>query len=58
MHIQGKINLETSENDFLGKSDFSDTIEIRRQGVYLDVSQTKHNIMQIKTPDYMPKVNT
>ena len=28
VHIQGKINLETSEYDFQGKTDFSDTIEI------------------------------
>ena len=58
MHIQGKINLETSTYDFFGKTDFSDTEEIRYEGVYLDVSQTKHDIMQMKTPDYMPTVNT
>ena len=58
MHIRGKINVETSEYDFLGKTDFSDTVEIRYQGVYLDASQTKHAIKEMKTPDYMPKVNT
>ena len=58
MHIRGKINLETSEYDFLGKADFSDTVEIRQQGVYLDVSRTKHDIIQMKAPDYMLKVNT
>ena len=29
VHIRGKINLETSECDFLGKTDFLDTVEIR-----------------------------
>ena len=29
VHIRGKINLETSEHDFLGKADFSDTVGIR-----------------------------
>ena len=36
----------------------SDNVEIRWLGVYIDVSQTKHGIMQVKTPDYMPRVNT
>ena len=40
------------------KTDFSDTVEICYQGVYIDVSQTKHVIMQMKTLDYMLKVNT
>ena len=52
------ITLETSEHAFLGKTDFSDTVEIRWYGVYIDVSQTKHGIMQEKTFDYMPRVNT
>ena len=52
------MNLETSEHAFLGKTDFSDTVEIRWYGVYIDVSQTKHSIMQVKTSDYMPRVNT
>ena len=43
---------------FLGKTDFSDTVEIRWHGVSIDVSQTKHGIMQGKTSDYMPRVNT
>ena len=29
MAKRGKINLETSEQAFLGKTDFSDTLEIR-----------------------------
>ena len=58
VNLLDKINLETSEHAFLGKPDFSDTVEIRWQGVYIDVSYTKHGIMQVKTPDYMPKVNT
>ena len=29
VNIRDKINLETSEHDFLGKTDFSDTVEIR-----------------------------
>ena len=41
----------------LEKTDFADTVEIRWYGVYIDVSQTKNGIMQVKTPDYMPKVN-
>ena len=40
------------------KTDFSDTVEIRWYGVYIDVSQTKHGIMQKKTSDYMRRVNT
>ena len=28
------------------------------KGVYIDVSLTKHGIMQEKTSDYMPRVNT
>ena len=40
------------------KTDYSDTFEICLQGVYIDVSQTKHVIMQIKTLDYMLKVKT
>ena len=40
------------------KLTFSDTVELRRYGVYIDVSQTKHGIMQEKTSDYMPRVNT
>ena len=51
VNILDKINLETSEHAFLGKTDFSDTVEIRWQGVYIDVSRTKHGIMQVKTPD-------
>ena len=58
MNIRDKINLETSEHAFLGKTDFSDTVEIRLQGVCIDVSQTKHGIKQEKTSDYMPRVNT
>ena len=42
----------------MGKTDFSDTVEIRWQGVYIDVSQTKHGIMKEKTSDNMPRVNT
>ena len=41
-----------------GKTGFSDNVEIRWQGVYIDVSQTKRGIMQEKTSDYMPRVNT
>ena len=33
-------------------------MKIRYQGVYIDVSQTKHGILQMKTSDYMPKVAT
>ena len=40
------------------KTDFSDTVEICQQGVYIDVSQTKHVIMQMKTFDDMLKANT
>ena len=29
VHIRGKISQETLEYDFLGKTDFSDTVEIR-----------------------------
>ena len=58
MNIRDKINLETPENAFLGKTDFSDTVEIRCKGVYIDVSQTKHDIMQEKTSYYMLRVNT
>ena len=58
MNIRDKVNLETSEHAFLGKTDFSDTVEIRWLGVYIEVSQTKHGIMQKKTSDYMPRVNT
>ena len=58
VNIQDKINLETSKHTFLGKPDFSDTVEICWHGVYIDVSRTKHGITQIKTPDYMPRVNT
>ena len=43
VNIQDKINLETSEHDFL-----TDTVEIRWLDVYIDVSQTKHSIMQEK----------
>ena len=58
VNIQDKINLETSEHAFLGKTDFSYTVEIRWCGVYIDVSQTKHDIMQVKTSAYMLIVNT
>ena len=58
MNIRDKINLETPEDAFLEKNDFSDTVEIRWYGVYIDVGQTKHGIMQEKTSDYMPRVNT
>ena len=58
VNIRDKINLETSEHAFLGKTDFSDTVEIRWYGVYIDVSQTKHGIMQEKTSEFMPKVVT
>ena len=40
------------------KTDFSDSVEIRWYGVYIDVSQTKHGIMQKKTYDYMQRMNT
>ena len=40
------------------KTDFSDTVEIRWYGVNIDVSQTKHDIMQEKTSDYMLRVVT
>ena len=36
----------------------SDTVEKRWSVVYIDVSQTKHGIMQEKTSDYMPRVVT
>ena len=49
VNIRNRIDLETSEHAFLGKTDFSDTVEIRWQGVYIDVSQTKHGKMQEKT---------
>ena len=58
MNIRDKINLETSEHAFFGKTDFSVTVEIRWLGIYIDVSQTKHGVMQEKTTDYMPRVNT
>ena len=58
VNIRDKINLETSEHAFLGKPYFSDTVEICWEGVYIDVSQTKHSIMQEKTSDHMPRVNT
>ena len=51
------INLETSKQAFLGKTDFSDTVEIRWKGYYIDVSQTKHGIMEEKTSDFMPRAN-
>ena len=49
MNIRDKINLETPEHAFLGTTGFSDTVELRWQGVYFDVSQTKHGIMQEKS---------
>ena len=49
MNIRDKIDIETSEHAFLGKTDFLDTVKIRRQSVYIDVSQTKHGIRQEKT---------
>ena len=58
MNVRDKINLETSEHAFLGKTVFLDTVEIHWYGVYIDVSQTKHGIMQDKSSDYMPRVNT
>ena len=58
VNIRDKMNLETSEHAFLGKTDFSDTVEIFWQDVYIHVSQTKYGIMQEKTSDYMPRVNT
>ena len=58
MNIWDKTNIETSEHDFLGKTEFSDTVEMRWLGVDIDVSQIKHGIMQEKTSDYMPRVNT
>ena len=58
MNIWDKINLETSKHAFLGKTDFSDTVDIRWLGVYIGVNQTKHGIMKEKASDYMPRVNT
>ena len=58
VNIRVKVNLGTSQHAFLGKTDFSDSVEIRWLGVYIDVSQTKHGIMQEKTSDYMMRVNT
>ena len=45
VNILDKINIETSEHAFLGKTDVSDTVEIRWYGVYIDVSQknTRHD---------------
>ena len=40
------------------KTDFSDAVEIWLYGVCIDVSQTKDGTMQVKTPNYMPKVKT
>ena len=56
--MRNKINLETSEHAFLEKPYFSDTVEIRWYGVYIDVSRTKHGIIQVKSTDYKPRVNT
>ena len=42
VNIRDKINLETSEHVFLGKTDFADTVEIRSYGVYIDV-KTRQN---------------
>ena len=57
VNMRNKINIETSEHAFLGKPYFSDTVEIRWYGVYIDISQTKHDIMQVKSTDYMLRVN-
>ena len=56
--IRDRINQETSEHAFFGKTGFSDTVEIRCLCVYIDASQMKYGIMQEKTSDYMPRVNT
>ena len=40
------------------KTYFSDTVEICWEGVFIDVSETKHDIMQEKTSDYMLRVVT
>ena len=58
VNMRNKINIETSEHAFLGKPYFSDTVEIRWYGVYIDISRTKHDRMQVKSTDYMPRVNT
>ena len=59
VYIRGKTNLALGiRTCSLGKTDFSDTVEICWQGIYIDVSQTKHVIMQMKTPNCMLKVNT
>ena len=58
VNIRDKIKMEASEYAFVGITDFSDTVEIRWYGVYIDVSQTKHGIMQVKTSAYMQRVNT
>ena len=58
VNMGDKINLETSEHAFLGKTDFSDTVEIRWYGVNIDVSQTKHGILLEKLSDCISRVNT
>ena len=43
---------------FARKSDVTITVELCQQSVYIDVSQTKHSIMQMKTTDYIPEEDT
>ena len=52
--------IEPKENMtlFACKSDFMETVELCQQSIYIDVSQTEHIIMQMKTKVYMEEVNT
>ena len=43
---------------FVCKSEFSEYVEIIQRGVFIDVRQTDHIVMQMKTTDDMRKVNT
>ena len=39
-------------------NDFTESVELGQQSVDIDVSQTKHNVMRIKTTDYMRTVDS
>ena len=43
---------------FFCKSEFSEYVEILQRSVFIDVRQTEHRVLQMKTTDDMRKVNT
>ena len=54
----GNIELIDNRACFFRKDGFTEAVELCQRSVYIDVSQTKHNLVQMKTMEYIREVKT